>query len=111
MDVITAVQNKENYEAIVTWFYSQGRLTTDQLVLLTDTIELMSEEIFEHYKALHNLCRQEIQTIRAQYENAHGFDGFMEKQEQKRLAYVMRKACQMGVLLSEKYEDMIRDLD
>lgn len=52
MDVLEAVKCKENYSSIVTYFKAMNTLDTAQLAVLIDTIEQMSEEIFEHYKAL-----------------------------------------------------------
>ena len=52
MDVKEAVKDKAQYKDIVAYFQGMDRIGTEQLVLLIDTISLMSEEIFEHYKAL-----------------------------------------------------------
>lgn len=110
MDIRIAVKDKENYGEIVRWFRSQGTLDIDQMVLLVDTIEAMSEEIFEHYRALQDICRKEIKRIQNRYREEGSIDSFLDESERRRLAYVIEKACGMGVLLSEKYEDMAGDL-
>ena len=104
MDIRNAVKDKENYGEIVNWFCSQGALDIDQMVLLVDTIEAMSEEIFEHYRALQDICRREIKRFGS---TDAGLDG----SGRRRLAYVIEKACGLGVLLSEKYEDMAKGLE
>ena len=43
MDVREAVKDKANYAEIVKWFQSLGDLDLDQLVLLAETIDAMSE--------------------------------------------------------------------
>ena len=112
MDVGNAVKKQENYSKIVDWFYSQGTLDMEQMVLLVDTIGEMSEEIFEYYKALQELCKRELQRIRRVYqETGAGFaPGFLDETGRSRLAYVIEKACSLGILVAEKYEDMARDL-
>lgn len=110
MDIRTAVKDKENYGEIVNWFRSQGALDIDQMVLLVDTIEAMSEEIFEHYRALQDICRREVKRIQNRYREKAATDAGLNESDRRRLAYVIEKACRLGVLLSEKYEDMARDL-
>lgn len=103
MDVRTAIKDKENYGEIVNWFRSQGTLTMDQMVLLVDAAGLMSEEIYEHYRALQDICRAEVKRILS-------IKGMLDESGQRQLAYVIEKACGLGILLSEKYEDVAREL-
>ena len=63
MDVREAVKDKANYAEIVKWFQGLGDLDLDQLVLLAETIDAMSEEIFEHYKALCDILKGQLQRI------------------------------------------------
>ena len=46
MDIREAVTHKEQYSDIVTYFRNQKTLSVDQLVLLIDTIDAMSPEIY-----------------------------------------------------------------
>lgn len=103
MDVKTAVKDKENYGAVADWFRSQGTLTMEQMVLLADTAGLMSEEIYEHYRALQDICRNEIRRLIACRES-------LDESDRHQLAYVIEKACGLGILLSEKYVDMAREM-
>lgn len=110
MDIRTAVKDKENYGEIVNWFSGRETLDIDQMVLLVDTIEAMSEEIYEHYRALQDICRKEMRRMQSKYREEGSIAAGLEKADRRRLAYVIEKACGLGVLLSEKYEDMARDL-
>ena len=55
MDVRNAVKHRENYDSIVTYFKTLKTPGMDQMVLLIDTIEQMSPEIYEHYRALQDI--------------------------------------------------------
>jgi len=105
MNVREAVKDKANYSSIVTYFKNLQTLGMTDLVLLIDVIDEMSEEIFEHYKALQELCKRELQRIRQLYENMGTFD-YLEETEKCQLAYIVKKACSMNVVLAEKYESM-----
>lgn len=105
MDVRTAVMDMANYSSIVTYFKNLKTFGGDDLVLLVDTIDNMSEEIFEHYKALCELCRGELQKLRRSFQKQGNFD-FLEVPERRQLAYAVNKACGMGILLAEKYTEM-----
>lgn len=110
MDIKIAVKDKENYGEIVNWFRSRETLDMDDMVLLVDTIEAMSEEIFEHYRALQDICRKEIKQIQNRYRAEADPDAVWDGTDRTRLAYVIEKACSLGVLLPEKYEDMAKNL-
>lgn len=58
MDVKCAVKEKEQYAGIVAWFRSQGDLSPAQMALLADVINEMSEEIYEHYRALCDILKE-----------------------------------------------------
>lgn len=109
MDIKEAVKDKANYGSIVTYFKNLKTLNTDQLVLLIDTIDDMSEEIFEHYKALQELFKAGIAQMIERSREENGF-GFLSESQRSQLAYAVDKACAMGVLLSEKYEEIGSEL-
>ena len=109
MDVKEAVKKKENYGSIVTYFQNLNTLGTDQLVLLIDTIDDMSEEIFEHYKALQDIFKAEVAGIIKRRAEEGGF-GFLDESQKCQLAYAVEKACRLDVLLAEKYEDIGSEL-
>lgn len=101
MNIKNAVREKENYADIVRWFEERQPLQMDELVLLADTMTAMSEEIYEHYRALQDICKTELQRIRKA-------ETVLDEHQQEQLIYVIRRACEEGFLLSEKYEDMIK---
>ena len=94
MDVRNAVKHRENYDSIVTYFKTFKTPGMDQMVLLIDTIEQMSPEIYEHYRALQDIFRMRLKEMLA--------GGNPGPQEQ--LAYMIQKGCSTGTLLREKYE-------
>ena len=106
MDVKKAVKRKENYADIVAWFRSLGDLNPEQLVLLTDTIGEMSEEIFEHYKALCDILKGQLQRIRRICKEQGCEQAYPEASERSQLTYVLEKACERQVILAEKYREL-----
>ena len=102
MNVSEVVKDKANYAQVVEWFRGLGDL--DQLVLLVDTIDEMSEEIFEHYKALCDILKGQLQRIsRICRENGIEKE-FPEASMRSRLAYIVNMAGREGAVLPEKYE-------
>ena len=96
-EIREAVKNKENYSSIVTYFKTLKTPGMDQMVLLIDTIEQMSPEIYEHYRALQDIFRMRLKEMLA--------GGNPGPQEQ--LAYIIQKGCSTGTLLREKYESYL----
>ena len=109
MDVREAVKKKENYSSIVTYFESLKTFSVDELVLLIDVIDEMSEEIFEHYRALQLLFRGEISRIIKKRQETGDFS-FLTESEREQVSYTLEKAGRLGVLLWEKYEEYDREL-
>ena len=109
MDVKEAVKNRENYNSIVTYFQSLKTFSMDDLVLLVDVIDEMSEEIFEHYRALQLLLRREAAGIIEKRREMGDFS-FLTEPEQKKFAYTLEKAGGLKALLWEKYEEYDREL-
>lgn len=110
MDVRNAVKDKANYADIVAWFRSQDELSTDQLVLLADIIGEMSEEIFEHYKALCDILKANLQKIRTTCSEKGCQEVFPDSCVRKQLVYVIEKACEEKAVLAEKYTELIYEL-
>lgn len=109
MDVREAVKSKENYSSIVTYFRGLQPLNAEQLALLTDVIEEMSEEIFEHYKALQVILKEELANILKQRQETGDFS-FLSEADRSQLIYALEKAGRLGILLWEKYEAADREL-
>ncbi len=102
MDVREAVKDKGKYKDIVGYFQGLGTLDTD-------TIELMSEEIFEHYKALGSIFKGAVSEILERREKEGGF-GFLTDSQKSQLSYALQKAGNLKVLLWEKYEQYDEEL-
>ena len=109
MNVREAVKDKSQYQDIVAYFRKTDTLSMDRLVLLIDTIDLMSEEIFEHYKALQVLFKEAVSEILKRREREKGF-GFLTDSQKSQLSYALRKAGKLKVLLWEKYEEYDMEL-
>ena len=109
MDVKEAVKDKAQYKDIVAYFQGMDRISTEQLVLLIDTISLMSEEIFEHYKALQVIFKKVVSEILTRRNQEGNFD-FLTDSQKCQLSYAIEKAGTLRVLLSEKYEEYDKEL-
>ncbi len=83
MDIREAVKDKANYADIVTYFQNLNILDLDQMALLIDTIDEMSEEIFEHYRALQLIFRKEAADIIEQRKQEGSFAFLTEAQQKK----------------------------
>lgn len=109
MDVREAVKDKGKYKDIAEYFRKSDTLDTDQLTLLIDTIELMSEEVFEHYKALQVIFKESVSDILKRREREGNF-GFLNDSQKGQLSYALQKAGNLKVLLWEKYEQYDEEL-
>lgn len=96
MDVREAVKDKANYGQVVDWFKSLGDLNLDQLVLLADILDAMSEEIFEYYKALCDILKGQLQKIRRECLENGIEKEFPEASMRERLNYVIEMAGKKG---------------
>lgn len=104
MDVKEAVKDKAQYKEIVNYFQGIETFDVEQMVLLIDTIGLMSEEIFEHYRALHVVFKKALSEILKKRDQEGSFD-FLSDSEKNQLSYAIEKAGALRVILSEKYEE------
>lgn len=117
MEYETRYNKKANYNDIVTQLSGirkKGQ-KTDYLMALIDVTDAMSIEIFEHYKTLEKLFKEEFKKILPEYigqvrEQARGMEeGDFVRNRVKSVdiftvAYAIIKACRIGVLSKEKYE-------
>lgn len=110
MDVKEAVKSKENYSSIVAWFQSMETLDMDQMVLLIDTIDSMSEEIYEHYRALQIRFKQAAAQVLERRQKEGNFS-FLTKTQKTQFGYALKKAGEKKVLLAEKYQAYIKELE
>ncbi len=110
MDVKKAVKDKANYGSIVAWFQGLGTLDMDDTVLLVDTIDEMSEEIYEHYRALCDIFKRTVsQAVKRRRQE--GNFSFLSAAEQRKLLYAIDKAGRKGILLAEKYGQYCTELN
>ncbi|MDO5519564.1 MAG: hypothetical protein Q4G58_03620 [bacterium] len=126
----TAFHNKENYNDIVNTFMNANsyldlqnkfslHVASVYAMALIDTMDMMSKEIFEHYKALEILCKTSIKQILEHIKNENKLI-YQEIDKSEiddrtlsdlaRIAYVLLKACRMRVVLPEKYQTTGMDL-
>jgi hypothetical protein len=110
MDVKTAVKDQAQYPDIVKWFCNLGELDVEQLVLLADTTGEMSDQIYEHYRAMCDLLKSNLQRIRRICEEKDCGEVFPEDSMREQLAYVIQKAGPLGAILPEKYENLFTAL-
>ncbi|MDO5293270.1 MAG: hypothetical protein Q4F05_11020 [bacterium] len=126
----TAFHNKENYNEIVDTFLNVNsyldlhnkyslHVAAVYAMTLIDTLDVMSKEIFEHYKTLETLCKTSIKQILEHIKNENKliYQTIDKSEIDKstlsdlaRVAYVLLKACRMRVLLPEKYQTTGMDL-
>lgn len=82
------------------------KLAAEHLVACIDEIETTSIEIYENYRSLVDSFRGEIKELTRQswWMNAdyHG----LEAETRKQLGYAITKACQLRVILPEKYQSV-----
>ena len=71
------------------------------LMTVIDVIDSMSREIFEHYKSLEEIFKKTIRNILAA-----GWNNDFSKKESAMMGYSIIKACNLGVLNSEKYAEI-----
>ncbi|MEI3183085.1 MAG: hypothetical protein V8S98_06990 [Lachnospiraceae bacterium] len=105
MDIREAVKDKANYADIVTYFQNLNILDLDQMALLIDTIDEMSEEIFEHYRALQLIFRKEAADIIEQRKQEGSF-AFLTEAQQKKLFAILEKGCGLRAINQGKQKSL-----
>lgn len=92
----TRYKRKEHYNEIVALFREKERFTGSDLVSLIETIGQMSEEIYEYYRELRDLFKAVLK---------EKMNELPDSSENLEIGYSILKACNMGVLQTEKYID------
>jgi hypothetical protein len=110
MDVRTAVKDQAKYPDIVNWFRNLKDPDISELVLLADTTGEMSDQIYEHYRAMCDLLRNHLQRIRRICEERDCKEVFPDDSMREQLAYVIQKAGELGAILPERYEELLTAL-
>lgn len=99
---------KEEYAQVVARYRNIESFTPDQLVGLADDMGAMSEEIYEHYRAMQDLCKRELGKIRDAYEREGSLEALYDREQREKIWYVLKKAGEHRAILWEKYEKMER---
>ncbi|WP_313155387.1 transcriptional regulator [Lacrimispora sp.] len=92
----TRYKRKEHYNEIAALFRGEERLTGSNLIALIETIDQMSEEIYEYYRELKDLFKTAVR---------EKIKELPDSSEALEIGYSILKACNMGVLQREKYGD------
>ncbi len=109
MDVREAVKDKANYADIVRYFKGLGTLDVNQMLLLTDVIEEMSEQIFEHYRALQLMLRKAIADVIDKRRQSGDFS-FLSESDKGTLKEIIIRGSENGALNPEHFEDYLIEL-
>lgn len=96
----TRFRQKAHYGEIAAFFEEKKTWSGRDVAALIDTIEKMSMEIYEYYRALCDLFKQVIRS--GPWLEAANEAGPVSDQEAE-AGYAVLKACNLGVLNREKY--------
>ena len=116
----TLFNKKAHYGEIAAFFERKEAWSGKEAAALIDTIDRMSMEIYEYYRALCDLFKQvvrqemlaevqntevqtvEVQTVEVQSMEVHSAEAH-QNNERAWAGYAVLKACNMGILNREKY--------
>lgn len=80
--------------------------TAAYLHMLIDTIQGISEEIYEYYRELIDIFREVVKGVMKEYP-AEAVSGSGDDESDRLFASAIRKACEQDVLLKEKYQSLL----
>lgn len=92
----TMYKRKEHYNEIAAMFRGKESFAGNELVALIETISQMSEEIYEYYRELRDLFKV---IVKEKMKNLPDSSEILE------IGYSILKACNIGVLQTEKYSN------
>ena len=116
----TLFNKKAHYGEIAAFFERKEAWSGQEAAALIETIDRMSMEIYEYYRALCDLFKQvvrqemlaevqntevqtvEVQTVEVQSMEVHSAEAH-QNNERAWAGYAVLKACNMGILNREKY--------
>lgn len=117
---------RDHFKAIDGEFYEKKQETTAAkaglyLLSLIDTMSVMSQEIFEHYKYFESLYKKALKSVLAYYDEETGMfavkldepvDGSnpLDMSATFMISCAILKGCRMKAILSEKYMGIGRAL-
>ena len=97
---------KAHYSQIVARVKEADPLDLPGLNALIDTIGRMSPEIYEHYRSLQDLFRENIRRLLGSICQPDGSYQTATDEELRQLKDCLQKACADHTLLREKYQDL-----
>lgn len=92
----TKYKRKEHYNEIAAMFRNKASFTGSELIALIETISQMSEEIYEYYRELRDLFKV---IVKEKMKNLPNSSEILE------IGYSILRACNIGVLQTEKYSN------
>lgn len=102
----TAVGKKAHYAQIVERFQREDCSKLENLVCLIDTIDQMSPQIYEHYRSLQDLFRENIRSLLNRLCESGNVFRVNTEEELQLLTICLQKGCANKTLLQEKYQDL-----
>lgn len=109
----TACNKKEGYPDIIVQFRVINNMLKDDytfanvatyLSMLITTIEYMSPEIYEYYRELINMFKENVKEVIARFYQNDSFEAMADAESEKILRAAVAAACKKDVLLAEKYQ-------
>lgn len=97
---------KAHYSQIVDRFKAADLFCLEGLTALIDTIDQMSPEIYEHYRSLQDLFRENIRRYLSAIRQPDGSCLVGLDKELQQLKDCLQKACADHTLLREKYQGL-----
>lgn len=102
----TETGKKAHYAQIVERFQKADCSNPENLLCLIDTIDQMSPQIYEHYRSLQDLFRENIRSLLNRMYEPGGVYRADTEENLRRLVCCLKKGCANKTLLQEKYQDL-----
>lgn len=109
----TTCNKKEGYPDILVQFRVINKKLKDDytfanvanyLQMLISTIEYMSPELYEYYRELVNMFKENVREVIARFFENGSFEAMADAESEKILRTAIATACKKDVLLAEKYQ-------
>ncbi len=109
----TTCNKKEGYPDIIVQFRVINKMLKDDytftnvanyLNMLITTIEYMSPEIYEYYRELINMFKENVKEVIDKFFVNESFESMADPESEQILRTAVATACKKDVLLAEKYQ-------
>lgn len=97
---------RRHYGEIAARFIHASPLDLQQMVYLIDTIDQMDPQIYEYYRNLQDLFRENIHRFLSGIRLPQGGYRAESAEQKQMLIDCLQKACANKTLLGEKYQDL-----